>query len=210
MSTPTVQQAGSSGGEALYCRWTSHVSWASAIPRIGAQVSIPQRILGLLVVFAAVLAVQLGLQLYQWSTTGEERAEVAALREEAVDEGARLIAMRARADTLAVRVRDADETLNSLRRNIDRFERWSQQGRLSASLFPAYRDEVESYRSLAYERNALLRELERASVEHRSAVVKYNELTARIRVLATEAGDPYFRVPTPAEAAVERGVLTPP
>jgi len=183
---------------------------SSTFASIGVQVSIPQRILGLLVVLAAILAVQLGAQLYQWSVTGEERAEVAALREEAVDEGARLIAMRARADTLSLRVKEADATLDSLRRNIDRFERWSREGRLTASLFPAYRDEVDSYRSLAYERNALLRELERASVEHRSAVVRYNELTARIRVRATQAGDPYFRIPTPAEAAVERGILTPP
>jgi len=76
-------------------------------------------------------------------------------------------------------------------------------------VYGRYKTELERYNRHVVERNARLRQYQGARDRYVTAVDRYNARADSLRQLAARMGEPYYAVPTPLEAAVQRGVLKP-
>lgn len=165
------------------------------------------RLKALLLFLALVVAAQLAWVAYRWYAFGEERAQLAALREQVVDAGVEVLRTQAHADTLRGRIEEDDRALEARRRALERYAGYARDRGLSAQLYGAYRAELEQFNARVRERNSRADEWAEVVARNEEAVSRYNLIADSIRALAASIGDPFFRIPLPVEAAAERGVI---
>lgn len=163
----------------------------------------------MLLVLLVVVGVKLSEQLYRWVAFRDERAQVGALRERLLDSGAELTLSREESRRLRLVMEAEDRGLEEERRKLMRYNRYSHGGYLSSAVYDAYKEELERYNGHVVERNGRLRAYQAAHDRYATAVDRYNARADSVRDLATRMGEPYYAVPTPLEAAVQRGVLKP-
>lgn len=161
----------------------------------------------LLVLFLLLVGFQVAKEGYAWLAHGPERARYVELRDRLVDAGVELVRTRARADTLRSRREAADRALDPDRRALDLYQARMENEVLSPAAYAAYRDRVERYNRRVELLNERTRALNDARAESQRARVRYYALADSVRAVARVLGDPYHAVPTPEEAAAERGVI---
>jgi hypothetical protein len=76
-------------------------------------------------------------------------------------------------------------------------------------VYQRYRADLTRYNRHVTERNARLADWQEIQARHNAAASRYTLLADSLNALATRMGDPYYAVPTPAEAAIERGIIKP-
>ena len=164
----------------------------------------------LLFVLLVVIGVKVSEQVYRVFAFADEREQVVVLREKLLDAGAGVEVARAEARRMRARLEEEDAKLEEEREHLERYERLAQDGRyLPADVYAAYKAELETYNRHVVERNALNRRL--GDIQDRSmlAAESYDALADSIRDLAARMGEPYYSVPTPVEAAIQRGTIKP-
>ena len=103
----------------------------------------------------------------------------------------------------------SEPALEREQRALRRYDDFAHDGALPTVLYERYRAELTRYNDHVAARNARLSQWQEVLARNHSVVARYNLLSDSIRDLATRMGDPYYAVPTPAEAAIERGVIKP-
>lgn len=171
----------------------------------GAGVASTARVLVVLLV--VVVAAMIGREVYRWWLFQEEREELVRMRERLVETGVAVVRAETRLDTLRHAVDRMDRVLERDRRALDVYARSAREGTLPPHLYAAYREDLKHYNQKLERRNARYREWEEERARGRAALDHYHALADSIRTLAREVGEPYYPVPSPVEAAVERGVL---
>lgn len=161
----------------------------------------------MLTLLLLVVCVKLSEQLYRWVAFRDERREVGELRERLLDSGAELTLSRAESRRLRQEMEAEDRKLEEERRALERYNRYSTGGYLPTGLYDAYKEELERYNRHVVERNGRLRAYQQSHDRYATAVDRYNARADSVRDLAARMGEPYYSVPTPLEAAVQRGVL---
>lgn len=161
----------------------------------------------LLLVLVLVVAGMLAKEGYEWFAYAEDRAQLRSMRTRLVDAGVEVLQSQARLDTLRKEIQREDRKLEDERRGLRAYGRHSRGGELSMPLYEAYRGELERYNGHVGRRNDRFHEWEAVLERKRSAVSRYNALVDSVRRIADKLGDPYYPVPTPLEAAAERGVV---
>jgi hypothetical protein len=164
------------------------------------------RWIGLLVFVLAVGAIQVLENLYRWYSFREERVHLTELREELVEEGAEMIRAQLEAEQVRMLISATDSMLDSRRREVEanRYRGWS--GRYSRVHYTSYVKDVDTFNQAIRQRNVRLQELNAIVHRRNAAATRYYLLADSIRALAVRAGEPYFSVPIPAQAAAERGI----
>lgn len=169
-----------------------------------------ERLRALLVLLAAVVAIKLLPEVYRWAAYGEERQQLASLRSRAVAAGTELVVARSRLDTLRGRIERVDRSLEGDRSSMLRYGGYADAtGALPPSLYRRYVEQVDGYNRRVASRNADWEAYVAARERSRSALERYQAHADSARRLAARIGDPYYQVPSPIEAAAERGVVTP-
>ena len=163
----------------------------------------------MLLVLLVVVGVKLSEQVYRWVAFRDERRQVGELRERLLDAGAELTLSREASRRLRQEMEAEDRKLEAERRALMRYNRYTSDGYLPTSVYDAYKEELERYNRHVVERNGRLRAYQQAHDRYAAAVDRYNARADSVRDLATRMGEPYYAVPTPLEAAVQRGVLKP-
>jgi len=163
----------------------------------------------LLFLLLVILGVKLSDSVYRWLRFGPEREQVKTLRTELVDAGARMVRTRQESDSMRAVLRQADAALEHEQQALRRYDALAHDGALPPELYEQYRAELTRYNAHVAERNARLGDWQEILARNHEAVTRYNVLGDSIRDLAARMGDPYYAVPSPAEAAVERGILKP-
>ncbi len=163
----------------------------------------------MLMVLLAVVGVKLSEQLYRYVAYRDERQQVGEIRERLLDSGVELTLTRAESRQQRDSLEADDRRLDDERRALSRFDRMSQGGYLPSGVYPRYKAELERYNRHVVERNARLRRYHQARERYVAAVDRYNAQADSLRTLAARMGEPYYTVPSPLEAAVQRGVLKP-
>ncbi|HEX7240540.1 MAG TPA: hypothetical protein VF263_09755, partial [Longimicrobiaceae bacterium] len=95
------------------------------------------------------------------------------------------------------------------RRALDAYGRGSEGGALPSHLYAAYRTDLDRYNEHVERRNVRFREWRKVIQRNHASVDRYNALMDSVRAAARTLGDPYYPVPSPIEAAEERGILRP-
>jgi hypothetical protein len=165
------------------------------------------RIRGLLLILVVLIGAKAVHQTYRWFAFGAERAQLQEMRERVADAGVEVVRTAAKADTLHRQIKQMDHDLEARQRAVDRYNRYARDGTLGAHLYDSYRADLDGYNARVMERNARVEEWEGVIARNREAVNRYNLLADSIRAVAARIGDPYFPIPLPVEAAVERGLL---
>ncbi|HEU4560321.1 MAG TPA: hypothetical protein VFS20_20900 [Longimicrobium sp.] len=163
----------------------------------------------LLFVLLVVIGIKLSDSLYKWVRYGPERETVKRMRGELVDAGAQIVLTRQVSDSMRAVLRGEDEGLEREQRVLRRYDDHAHDGALPSGLYERYRRDLTRYNDHVASRNATLSRWHEVQARYNAAVGRYNLLSDSIRTLATEMGDPYYEVPTPSEAAAERGVIKP-
>lgn len=171
--------------------------------------SLASRLRGLFLLLAMAVAVKTGVEIYRWAAYGEERAALAVLREGVLDAGADLIRFRLSADSLQALVSEEDRELEQRRRALERYDAYARDGALPIHLYEAYREEVAEYNRMVEHRNTIQARWTGVRRAWEEAETRYHWLSDSIRRTAARMGEPYPSVPTPAEAAIARGVPSP-
>lgn len=166
-----------------------------------------ERINALLVVLLAIVAIKVGQQAYRWVSFGEEREELAVLRERVLDAGVEIVRTELRIDSLRREITRSDRDLEALRGTVDAYGKFAYQGALRSHLYAAYRTDLDAYNAKVRERNVRADAFNATLQQHRDAVALYNRLADSIRAIGTDIGDPYYPIPLPAEAATARGLV---
>jgi hypothetical protein len=162
----------------------------------------------MLMVLLVVVGVKLSEQLYRWVAFRDERRQVGEIRERLLDSGAELTLARAESRRLGQVVEEHDRRLEAERKSLTRYNRYSANGYLPASVYPSYKRELERYNRHVVERNSHLRRYQQTHGRYAAAVDLFNARADSVRDLAAKMGETYYSVPSPLEAAVQRGVLT--
>jgi hypothetical protein len=168
-----------------------------------------RRLNPLLFLLLVIIGVKLSEELYRWAAFREERVQVKTLRDSLVEAGAEIVRTREGSDSMRAVMTGEDAELERELRALRRYNRLARGGSLPADLYARYREELDRHNLHVTERNARLRDWQRILARNHAAVDRYNVLADSIRELATRMGDPYYAVPTPAEAAMERGLIKP-
>jgi hypothetical protein len=158
----------------------------------------------LLLLFLAIVGVLVSQEVYRWAAFGTERAQVGQLHENLLDAGAELVAARVEMDSLRAEVLDADAELEAGHRILQSYNRMARHGRLPVHVYEEYRADLARYNAQVVERNARVSQYEAVAQREHGAVARYNALSDSIQALAVRMGRPYYTVPTPLEAAIER------
>jgi hypothetical protein len=160
-------------------------------------------------VLLVVIGVKLSDSAYRWVRYGPERDQVRRMRAELVDAGATIVRTRQASDSMRAALRADDEALEQEQRVLRRYDDHAHDGALPTGLYERYRADLKRYNDHVAARNAKLAGWQEVLARNHAVVGRYNLLSDSIRDLATRMGDPYYEVPTPAEAARERGVIKP-
>lgn len=157
-------------------------------------------VLGLVILFLVAR------ELYRWVAYREERALIVALRTDVVDAGARVTVTRQQLDSLRTALASVDVRLEREVDVLRGYERRARHRRLPPDVYEKYLRDRARYERVLEERNALVRTMSGVLDVNHSAVERYNTLADSVRAVAARVGDPYYRVPLPVEAAMERGI----
>lgn len=168
-----------------------------------------RRVPPLLALLLVLVALKLGQQLYEWVAFRDERAQVVVLRRQLVDAGAEIVRRRQESDSMRAVLRGEDDRLESEQRSLRRYNRYVHDSGLPPDLYVKYREDLSRYNEHVDVRNARLSDWREIVSRYNAAVERYNSLSDSVRGLALRMGEPYYAVPTPAEAAVERGLIKP-
>lgn len=163
----------------------------------------------LLFVLLVVIGVKLTDSAYKWARYGPEREQVKRMRAELVDAGAGIVRTRQASDSMRAVLRAEDEALEREQQALRRYDDYAHDGALPTGLYERYRADLTRYNDHVAARNARLSAWQEVLGRNHAVVGRYNLLSDSIRDLATRMGDPYYEVPTPAEAAIERGLIKP-
>ncbi len=166
-----------------------------------------QRLGSLLLLLAIVAAAKLGQELYGWFAYADERAELQQLSRRLEDSGLEVIRTQLDADSLRIEIEGMDGDLAERKRSVGAFEGQVRGGALPADLYESYRAELGEYNRRVERRNALFGRWREIVFRNHAAVGRYNSLADSIRTLATRIGEPYFEIPSPAELALEHGIV---
>lgn len=159
----------------------------------------------LVTLLVAVAAFLVGRELFSWVTHRDAREELIRVRDAAIDAGAEAFVAQERAESLRVRVEGLDSLLAEDVRGLRRYSRIARHRRLPPGLYERYREEYDRYQEHLETRRVWA---ERWSAEYErlnAAYGRYSAMGDSARVLAERLGDPYYRLPNPMEAAMERG-----
>lgn len=163
----------------------------------------------LLFVLLVVIGIKLSDSAYKWVRYGPEREQVKRMHGELLDAGAEIVRSRQVSDSMRAVIRSEDEGLETEQRVLRRYDDYAHDGALPSTLYERYRRDLTRYNDHVASRNATLSQWHEVQARYNAAVGRYNILSDSIRGLATRMGDPYYEVPTPAEAAAKRGVIKP-
>ncbi len=163
----------------------------------------------LLFVLLVVIGIKLSDSAYRWVRYGPERAEVRRMRAELVDAGAGIVRTRQASDSMRAVLRAEDVALEQEQRALRRYDDYAHDGALPTGLYERYRADLTRYNDHVAARNARLSAWQDVLARNHAVVGRYNLLSDSVRDLASRMGDPYYEVPTPAEAARERGLIKP-
>jgi hypothetical protein len=176
-------------------------------PRAGGDdVKHRPRVLGLLVFVLAIALIQIAESLYFWYSYHEERLHLVELREELVDEGAEMIRAQLEAEQIREHLAVADSLLTQRRLQMGEVWGSARSGARVRSAYAAGLQELDAINLEIRRRNERLDRLNSTVRRRNEAAVRYHVLADSIRSLAVRAGEPYFSVPIPAQAAAERGI----
>jgi chromosome segregation ATPase len=159
--------------------------------------------------FLLLLALKVAGELYDWAAHRQERERLGAVRERLVDAGVALIRAEARLDTLRRELEGGSQVLEEERSALDAYEARMKTDPLPPEGYALYRDRVERFNRRAERHNAKLREWNAAVARKEEALGRYATLADSARALARALREPLYPIPSPAEAAVERGVIRP-
>jgi hypothetical protein len=165
------------------------------------------RLRALVTFLLLLLAVKVVKELYDWRVHADDRVQLVALRSRLLDAGAEVMRTRAELDTLKQVLDEEDQELERERGALRRFDRESRGGALPAGVYGLYRTELDEYNQHVERRNRRFHEWEQVLARNHAAVDRYNALADSLRAVAAVLGDPYYQVPSPLEAAEERGVV---
>lgn len=167
------------------------------------------RLRTLLAVLALLLAGKVGKELYDWRAHADDRTRLVSVRGRLVDAGAEVMRTRAELDTLKRVLDREDGALERERRALDAYGRGSVDNTLPRYLYDAYRADLDRYNEHVARRNESFHAWQAVLARNHAAVDRYNALADSLRAVAEVLGDPYYHVPSPLEAAAERGVVRP-
>jgi hypothetical protein len=160
-----------------------------------------------------LLLVIVGIKASDWAYRavryGPEREQVRRMRRDLVDAGAVIVRTREDYDSMRAALRATDDSLAAEFQAVRRYNDYAEGGALPQDVYDRYRADLDRYNAHVELRNQRLSAWRDVADRNSVAVSRYNLLADSIRDLATRIGDPYFAVPTPAEAAIERGVIRP-
>lgn len=163
----------------------------------------------LLFLLLVILGVKLTDSLYHWVAFGPERARVKELRASLVDAGVQYVRTRQAGDSMRAVLRGEDDGLEAEEVRLRRYDDLATDGRLPPDVYERYRADLTRYNRHVTERNAKLADWQEIQARHNAAASRYTVLADSLNALATRMGDPYYAIPTPAEAAIERGIIKP-
>jgi hypothetical protein len=163
----------------------------------------------LLFLLLVILGVKLSDSVYRWLRFGPERAQVQVLRTRLVDAGAQYVRTRQEGDSMRAVLRAEDDQLEVEERSLRRYDGFATEGGLPPDVYQRYRKDLSRYNRHVTERNVKLADWQEIQARHNAAASRYTVLADSLNALATRMGDPYYAVPTPAEAAIERGIIKP-
>lgn len=163
----------------------------------------------LLFLLLVIVGIKLSDSVYRWLRFGPERQQVKALRVQLVDAGAQMVRTRQESDSMRAVLHAADAALEAEQQALRRYDALAHDGALPPDVYERYRVELTRYNAHVGDRNARLSGWQEILDRNHAAVQRYNLLSDSMRNLAARMGDPYYSVPSPAEAAIERGVLKP-
>jgi hypothetical protein len=167
------------------------------------------RLIGVAVIMAALLAAKLGHQVYSWYAHEGERTQIEQLSGELEEVGVEVVTTQLAADSLRWVIERMDGGLEATRRKVESYGRRAVDGALPGRVYDAYRAELDDYNRGVGERNSRFEEWRAIVERNHAAVDRFNRLADSIRGLAIAMGEPYFSIPTPAEIALERGLEPP-
>jgi hypothetical protein len=167
------------------------------------------RIGPLLLILAVISGLWLSQQLWRWAVYGEERALVRGMRPELVEVGADIVRTRMASDSMRKVMGAEDNALEAEQQELRRYNRLARNGTLPLDLYQGYKRDLARYNEHVTHRNARLRDWQEILTRNHAAVDRYNVLADSVRVLTTRMGDPFYPVPSPLDAAVERGLIKP-
>jgi hypothetical protein len=168
------------------------------------------RVAALLLLLGVVATAKLGQSLYRWYAYAGERAQLQVIRAELESVGVEVVRTQLAADSLRARIERMDRELSAAKRAVRGYDLHARDGALPARLYARYRRELDAYNRRVVERNASLDAWSRVVERNHAAVTRFNRLADSIRSIAVGIGEPYFAIPTPAEAALRRGIAPPP
>jgi multidrug resistance efflux pump len=128
---------------------------------------------------------------------------------QAIDAGAQLVRTRQESDSMRAVLHAEDAALEQELEGLRRYDELAHDGSLPPDLYERYRTELTHYNAHVGERNAKLAAWQEILGRNHEAVNRYNMLSDSIHDIATRMGNPYYAIPTPAEAAIQKGVLRP-
>lgn len=167
------------------------------------------RLRGLVAFLLLLLAGKVVKELYEWRVHADERAQLVGLRVRLVDAGAEVMRTRAELDTLKGVLDREDAALERERRGLRAYDRDAEGNTLPMPVYEAYRVDLDRYNEHVARRNERFGRWREVLARNHAAVDRYNALADSLRVVAEVLGDPYYQVPSPVEAAAERGVVKP-
>lgn len=158
-------------------------------------------------ILGALLVGHIGFQAYRWFAFGPERVRLERLTGELEAVGVEVVRSQLAADSLRLAVEAIDRDLEATRSGIAEYRDHATDGALPANLYLRYRRDLHAHNLRVSERNEWFEGWRAAISRNRHAVRRYNMLADSIRSTAAVMGEPYYSIPTPAEIALERGIV---
>lgn len=170
---------------------------------------VSRRLRALLAFLLLLVVGRVGKELYDWQVHADDRVRLVALRGRLLDAGAEVIRTRAELDTLKGVLDREDAALERERLGLRAYDRRAEGATLPVHLYEAYRADLDRYNGHVADRNRYFHRWREVLARNHAAVDRYNALADSLREVAGVLGDPYYQVPSPLEAAAERGVVEP-
>ena len=155
----------------------------------------------LLFVLLVIVGLKASEQLYGVVAFGDERREVRRLLGQLAAVGGEMVAVSAQMDSLRERLAGDDAVLEGELASLQRYYRQSRHNRIPLEIYPDYMAELTRYNLHVESCNALQRRWQELRAQRESLAVRYGGAADSIQALAVRMGEPFYQVPTPAEAA---------